>query len=125
MQAVKPIMEPEELSAYRERLHALREDSRSELQERARAVPEQTRSPEATSDVPTHPADRDSEGLTREVEMATINRSVYDRVNAALERISKGQFGICHRCGGRISNERLDAVPYADLCAACAAVEEG
>jgi RNA polymerase-binding transcription factor DksA len=57
--------------------------------------------------------------------MARINRSVYDRVNAALERISNGQFGFCERCGGQISAERLDAVPYADFCAPCAAVEEG
>jgi DnaK suppressor protein len=118
-------MDPEELCAYQERLEALREDCRSQLEQRARAVREQTRTPEAASDLPTHPEDRDSEGLAPEVEMARIHRSVYDRVNAALERISTGRFGICDRCGGRISRERLDAVPYAQMCAVCATAEEG
>ena len=39
----------------------------------------------------------------------------------ALARIEKGTYGICAKCGGDISQERLDAVPYAMICRNCAA----
>jgi RNA polymerase-binding transcription factor DksA len=42
-------------------------------------------------------------------------------INAALQRIGDGRFGICVRCGQPISRERLDAVPHAPLCMNCVA----
>ncbi|MEM9198132.1 MAG: TraR/DksA family transcriptional regulator [Pseudomonadota bacterium] len=41
-------------------------------------------------------------------------------VEAALERIQAGSFGICPRCGTALLEERLDAVPHAALCRTCA-----
>ena len=38
---------------------------------------------------------------------------------AALERLEQGEFGICTACGNAISDERLNAVPYAALCRNC------
>ena len=40
-------------------------------------------------------------------------------IDAALDRIAEGRFGICTRCGDPISPARLDAVPYAALCVDC------
>lgn len=40
-------------------------------------------------------------------------------IEAALERIEKGTYGTCVRCGGEISAERLEAVPHAALCREC------
>lgn len=37
-------------------------------------------------------------------------------VNNALEKIEKGTYGICEKCGGPIEEERLRAVPEARLC---------
>ncbi|MCY1664232.1 TraR/DksA family transcriptional regulator [Rhizobium sp. SL86] len=42
-------------------------------------------------------------------------------IEAALERIAHGTYGLCGKCGEPIARERLDAVPHAALCAACAA----
>ena len=42
-------------------------------------------------------------------------------LNAALNRIADGSYGICLNCGDDISAARLDAVPYAVLCRTCAA----
>lgn len=42
------------------------------------------------------------------------------RIDAALKRIEDGEYGFCAKCGEAISDERLDAVPEAPLCAACA-----
>lgn len=43
------------------------------------------------------------------------------RINAALERVEAGTYGICVRCGDQISEDRLDIVPDTPLCRTCAA----
>ena len=40
-------------------------------------------------------------------------------VNAALEQIQKGTYGVCENCGKEISQERLAAFPEAKVCAEC------
>ena len=40
-------------------------------------------------------------------------------VVAALDRMEKGTFGTCERCGNPIPEERLEAIPTATLCVAC------
>ncbi len=40
-------------------------------------------------------------------------------IDAALDRISHGRYGICARCGEDIAEARLEAVPHAALCQAC------
>lgn len=40
-------------------------------------------------------------------------------VNLALEKIKKGAYGICEKCGKPISPERLDAYPEARHCKKC------
>jgi DnaK suppressor protein len=53
---------------------------------------------------------------TRSLEL----QSTYLRnVDAALERIAEGSYGICLECGEEISHKRLQAVPWATLCIAC------
>ena len=42
-------------------------------------------------------------------------------IAAALERIDQGLYGACKACGEPIEAARLQAVPYAVLCADCAA----
>lgn len=40
-------------------------------------------------------------------------------IDAALNRIEEGSFGICAICQEDISNERLEAVPYTNVCRNC------
>ena len=42
------------------------------------------------------------------------------RLEAALQRIEEGTYGICEACGQAIEPERLAALPIATLCIACA-----
>lgn len=42
------------------------------------------------------------------------------KIDAALQRIEDGSYGICPKCGETISDERLIAVPEAALCRTCA-----
>ena len=40
-------------------------------------------------------------------------------IEAALQRIEDGTYGICTNCGRPISEERLEARPWATLCIDC------
>ncbi|HHY47541.1 MAG TPA: conjugal transfer protein TraR [Firmicutes bacterium] len=69
-----------------------------------------------------HPADEGSNLTERERDVGTraALREMIKRVDDALERISAGTYGVCERCGNDIEVDRLQAVPYASLCARCA-----
>jgi len=41
------------------------------------------------------------------------------QVNAALDRLATGTFGVCTACGEDISPRRLAAIPWAHRCLAC------
>lgn len=42
------------------------------------------------------------------------------QVMSALQRVERGTYGTCVRCGGRIAAGRLSALPEAAMCADCA-----
>jgi hypothetical protein len=41
-------------------------------------------------------------------------------INKALERLVTGEYQRCSRCGQTISEQRLEAIPYTDVCIKCA-----
>lgn len=41
------------------------------------------------------------------------------KVNKALDKIKKGNYGICKNCKKKISKKRLEALPEADTCINC------
>ena len=41
-------------------------------------------------------------------------------VDAALVRVAEGTYGVCEVCGLHIAPERLEAIPWAATCVACA-----
>jgi len=45
-------------------------------------------------------------------------------IDAALSRINQDRYGLCMKCGKKIPNERLNAIPYAILCIDCQKGEE-
>jgi RNA polymerase-binding transcription factor DksA len=47
-----------------------------------------------------------------------------DQINGALERMDKGTYGICQRCGKPINEERLEAFPYVAFCIECQSILE-
>ena len=47
-----------------------------------------------------------------------------EEIEAALGRIDDGTFGTCQRCGNAISEERLEALPWATLCIDCKRKQE-
>jgi RNA polymerase-binding protein DksA len=45
-------------------------------------------------------------------------------IDSALTRIQQGKYGLCMKCGKRIPQERLEAIPYALMCIACKTADE-
>ncbi len=52
--------------------------------------------------------------------LATELRSALEDVDAALEKIARGVYGVCERCGRPISPARLEAKPAVRTCIECA-----
>ncbi len=59
--------------------------------------------------------------LLVDVNLAEISRDIEELrdVEAALERIAQGTYGVCIDCEEKIAANRLDAVPAASRCHAC------
>ncbi|MGH9766448.1 MAG: TraR/DksA family transcriptional regulator [Blastocatellia bacterium] len=47
-----------------------------------------------------------------------------EHINAALQRIERGDYGICVKCGKEIDPRRLDAEPTAMTCMDCLPAKE-
>jgi len=56
--------------------------------------------------------------LSKQAKMDRIGR-LAQRVDQAIEDLKKGRFGICNRCEGSISEDRLMAHPHSQFCLEC------
>jgi RNA polymerase-binding protein DksA len=65
-----------------------------------------------------HMADVATDMYDREfnLSLASNDRELLQKIDAALDRIEKGTYGFCLKSGKRISEQRLRAVPYAEYC---------
>ena len=68
-----------------------------------------------------HLGDTATATLDREIDYSLEENSehVLRAIDAALQRIEDGTFGTCETCGQSISEERLEAIPYATQCIDC------
>ena len=95
-----------------------------ELQDRLAAL--QSRLSSLTTDAPPSPsgvsADQAQERENDEVVDAIGNETAQSIrvIQSALERIENGTYGVCDNCGEEIGRARLEAVPEATRCVACA-----
>ena len=59
------------------------------------------------------------------LELADRQTHLIEEIDAALQRIEDGTYGLCARCGKPLDEERLKAMPTAKYDAACqAAIDE-
>lgn len=104
----------------REMLDRLGQEQRQNLEQLRKPVDNVSRNDIGSSSLPAEivgGSESDEEvalGLYRSFE------ATQGEVRAALQRIADGSFGRCEKCGKRIAQGRLEAVPYARRCAACA-----
>ncbi len=82
-----------------------------------------------TSDVKheDHPLEQDFAEQATETEndqvldaLGNSARVEVEKIKQAISRIDAGTYGVCAACGESINPERLAAIPYANLCIACA-----
>lgn len=64
-----------------------------------------------------HIAHAEQVDLSERVAAMTVD--ALHRVDAALERLDAGRYGICVSCGGPIASARLEALPAAEMCIGC------
>lgn len=53
------------------------------------------------------------------IRLSSLERWTLNQIDAALERMDAGEYGICIECGGLISARRLQAIPWASRCVRC------
>src|SRR4029434_2644202 len=114
------IMKRELIHRYRNNLVALRERVGGEVNYVVESLHDDVNIDENASAAPVHMADVAEQAVDADVSVLQTERGILGEINAALERIAAGAFGKCASCGQAISSQRLKAIPYASLCAACA-----
>ncbi|MDD3470042.1 MAG: TraR/DksA C4-type zinc finger protein [Thermoguttaceae bacterium] len=116
-----PKLNPEELERYRNLLLQLRAKCTGGIAGLANTALGENGS-ESVSKMPTHPADLGTDTFEQEFSLTLLqNRGdTLKLIDAALQRIQDGTYGICETCGTRIPKPRLQAIPYASKCVQCA-----
>ncbi len=73
-----------------------------------------------------HMADVASDTFEREFSLglASNEQKLLYQIDEALKRIESREYGICVICEGRITKERLKAVPYTQYCISCQTKQE-
>jgi RNA polymerase-binding transcription factor DksA len=79
------------------------------------------------SSMPMHMADVGSDAFEHDLNLNLVENEEeeLEQIEEALEKIPKGNFGLCEMCRKPITKERIKAIPYARLCIACKKKEEG
>jgi DnaK suppressor protein len=65
--------------------------------------------------------DQTTNALARELALQNLDRRArqFGQIEAALQRLNTGDFGICVDCDEEIGAKRLQAIPWAERCVAC------
>jgi len=59
--------------------------------------------------------------LEKRLALEKQTRANIAEIELALDKFKKGTYGLCDICGQPIPADRLEAVPYANLCLSCKA----
>ena len=102
------------------------EQERASLRSDKAALAADNQAPQDDAGIGNHIADDATEVFDRERDLALRSNSqdLLAQVDAALERIDTGRYGICARCGQKIAADRLEALPYAIYCINCQSIVE-
>lgn len=67
------------------------------------------------------PVEQATETLHDEMQVAFLDSVSLHlaQIEVTLERLARGEYGLCHECGASIEPARLRALPFALRCTAC------
>jgi RNA polymerase-binding protein DksA len=111
-----------ELAHYKQKLLAERGRILRELGRITEAINEASEEQEsAKQSYSNHLADLGTDYMEKEKNYyyADQEGQYLKSIEMALERIERGDYGLCVECGDLISEKRLEAVPAAELCISC------
>jgi len=97
------------------------EQERASLRSGIAALAADSQAPQDDAGIGNHMADDATEVFARERNLAlrSNTQDLLAQVDAAIERMDEGRYGICARCGQKIAPDRLEALPYAIYCITC------
>lgn len=122
VQKAKKKYTKKELEYFRQKLLAERQRILKELGRIEESLNEATDETEAAKQsYSNHLADLGTDYMEKEKNYYYADQEgAYLRaIEAALERIEQGTYGICSDCGELISEKRLEALPSAQMCITC------
>jgi DnaK suppressor protein len=107
----------DQLEAERDRLSDLIAEQQQELEE--------ARMTESSADRDPDPSNAESASMkfeyAKELSLERNSLDLLHKVEHALVRIDRGEYGVCESCGQDIPVARLEVLPYATKCVSCAA----
>ena len=109
-----------QLSAARSELTRLQ----ASLAQRVKTFQEGVLDPSGDSEGQRADEGGDDAAFERERSTLAAEELLAEQVRDALLRVAAGTYGICTACQRNIERERLDLVPYASTCMACARVHD-
>lgn len=111
-----------DVKAFKKRLKKMRK-----LVEELSQVTEEARRPVVLDQTSVGRLSRMDALQTQAMQLETERRRSIEilRIDAALQRISEGEFGYCLSCGIEIEPKRLNNDPTAPTCFDCAEMSEG
>ena len=113
-------MEKAQIQQYRWKLESRREDAVRPLGRLA----SETR--ELDVDAPRDTGDQSIGSIAKEslFQQTSQRRRLVRMIEAALQRIADGTYGICVACADEIPRKRLEALPWTDCCVRCQEIAE-
>ncbi len=123
-QTTKKQWPPEDLEYFRKLILKKREETLKQIKRlEAATVSDSSRQDNSAVDSPYsfHMADVGTDAQEREKSYFLLSREnkFLTHLNAALERIQTGEYGVCIECGELIPKERLEEVPHTQHCVKC------
>jgi DnaK suppressor protein len=114
-------------AAQRQRLEQILRQEHGELSARRKAyLGGLTRAEHAREVLLQDGDDAPQRASDREIDLQRVEEDVarLADIDAALQRIAEGTYGVCRECGEDIPAGRLEVAPYTRYCVACEAQRE-
>ena len=109
----------DELQHFEELLQQQKKESQEEIESLKDSVQDLSSTEDDTSSSQTHHSGNiGSEEEEKETLFTLIEKEKQKlaKIDAALDRIENGTYGVCQKTGQKIQKERLEAIPYAEYC---------
>ena len=108
-------MNKKKLNQFRSQLKSIRSELLGDVEKSNQHVKENQNGQIANiSDHAAHTYNQQLEGELGEQEWQKLKQ-----VDAAIEKIVEGEYGVCTKCEASIPEARLEVVPYTEFCTQC------